>query len=302
MALDTWLPIGFPLPDGDEVSIGLYEGADWQIYRGQNGHQILVAKQTIVKRWVETGLLETGAFKAFAFGEEEFFSLASPADQTLAPVARCASPNTKNEALAFADALRSTRKIDGESCLQDGLYIERYSRILPTYTLSVKTSDEVVFGAWLTGGIPVSVKSFRRLKSCMTWIGTKPLEEVVTRGGFALKQNPNEKSSHGEAENQGISKFELLGRPGLESFFTEHVIDIIENQARYESLGITFPSAIVLYGPPGCGKTFAVERLVDYLGWPSFEIDASSVGSPFIHETSKKVAELFDRADRKSVV
>jgi len=65
-------------------------------------------------------------------------------------------------------------------------------------------------------------------------------------------------------------------------------------------LGIDFPAAVVLHGPPGCGKTFAVERLVDFLGWPSFQIDASSVASPYIHETSKKVAEVFDKAMQNS--
>ncbi|MBV5300638.1 MAG: AAA family ATPase [Methylococcales bacterium] len=45
-----------------------------------------------------------------------------------------------------------------------------------------------------------------------------------------------------------------------------------------------------------CGKTFAVERLVDFLGWACFQIDASSVASPYIHETSKKVADVFDQA------
>jgi SpoVK/Ycf46/Vps4 family AAA+-type ATPase len=35
---------------------------------------------------------------------------------------------------------------------------------------------------------------------------------------------------------------------------------------------------------------------VEYLGWPIFEIDASSVGSPYIHETSRKVAEVFEQA------
>jgi SpoVK/Ycf46/Vps4 family AAA+-type ATPase len=49
----------------------------------------------------------------------------------------------------------------------------------------------------------------------------------------------------------------------------------------------------VLEGPPGCGKTFAVEQLVAFLGWPSFAIDAASIGSPYIHETSRKVGKLF---------
>jgi cell division protease FtsH len=90
--------------------------------------------------------------------------------------------------------------------------------------------------------------------------------------------------------------FELAGRPELAEFFNEHIVDIVQNRDRYKALGIEFPSAVVLHGPPGCGKTFAVDRLVDFLGWPSFQIDASSVASPYIHETSKKVAEVFDKA------
>lgn len=97
-------------------------------------------------------------------------------------------------------------------------------------------------------------------------------------------------------EEQKSAQFVLAGRPELERFFNEHVVDIIENEARYRVLGIEFPAAIILHGPPGCGKTFAVDRLIDYLGWPRFQIDASSVASSYIHETSKKVAEVFNKA------
>ena len=61
-------------------------------------------------------------------------------------------------------------------------------------------------------------------------------------------------------------------------------------------MGIGFPSAVILHGPPGCGKTFAVDRLIEFLGWPSFNIDSGSIGSPFIHDTSKKISEVFDKA------
>jgi SpoVK/Ycf46/Vps4 family AAA+-type ATPase len=90
--------------------------------------------------------------------------------------------------------------------------------------------------------------------------------------------------------------FTLPGRPQLEEFFNEHVIEIIFNAEKYQVLGIEFPSAIVLHGPPGCGKTFAVERLVEFIDWPSYSIDSNSVGSPYIHATSKKISEVFDQA------
>src|SRR3546814_12028321 len=52
--------------------------------------------------------------------------------------------------------------------------------------------------------------------------------------------------------------------------------------------------------PPGCGKTFAVEKLVEHLDWPFFSIDSGSIGSPFIHETGKKIAEAFEQAVKVS--
>ncbi len=39
-----------------------------------------------------------------------------------------------------------------------------------------------------------------------------------------------------------------------------------------------------------------MQRLIDFLGWPSYEINASSVASPYIHETSRKVAQVFAEA------
>ena len=115
-------------------------------------------------------------------------------------------------------------------------------------------------------------------------------------------QKYDNSGSGGEETKQGSSPspkhisldiFDLPGRPDLSAFINEHIIDIIKHQDRYRSLGIEFPSAVILHGPPGCGKTFAVEKLIEFLGWPSYQIEASSVASPYIHETSKKVAEVF---------
>ena len=149
----------------------------------------------------------------------------------------------------------------------------------------------------------------------MSWLGARHLKDVVEAAGFAVgevmpaepargtpapkeasRSEPKEPRKSESGEQAAAQVFELAGRPELAAFFNEHVVDIIKHRDRYKALGIDFPSAIVLHGPPGCGKTFAVDRLVDFLGWPSFQIEASSVASPYIHETSKKVAEVFDKA------
>lgn len=310
MVLDSWMPIGFSALSGEKIKVALQGGADWQIYESQSGSSILVFKECLGNRWFKCGLADESQFKKFVYGGESYFEYSSQKDYYLSQLEEGKSPQNKNEALSFASSLKSTRTIDSDISLHDAIYVERLSRLLPTYTLSPAVSDAIVFGRFLTGGVPVSVESFRRLNALMGWMGSNNLQDVVISGGFKVSEkiigpNSNAKSAAKIEElltenTNNFSKiekqFSLAGRPELEQFINEHVVDIIENEARYKALGIEFPSAIILHGPPGCGKTFAVERLIDYLGWPSFQIEASSVASPYIHETSKKVAEVFESA------
>lgn len=308
MAINAWLPIGFTAPDGEKTRRAIFEGQDWQIYESIGGGRLLVIKAELFKKWREAGLIEDAQSSSFQFDGEDLVEISSGADFILEPLESAPEgPSNKNEALSFAAALRATRAIDTESSLHDAIFIEKLSRILPTYSLSPKAPDDVVFGTWLTGGVQVSVKSFRRIHALTSWLGKQHLKEVIEAGGFSVsevmpkeaKEDQNdaqEPDTDVDEQNSVKGPFTLPGRPELERFFNDHVVDIIENQDRYKPLGIEFPSAVILHGPPGCGKTFAVEKLVDYLGWPSYQVEASSVASPFIHETSKKIAEVFDQA------
>lgn len=314
MALDAWLPIGFKLPDGAKVRAALFEGVDWQIYETMGGGRALIAQDTLAQHWLDAGLIEDGTLNAAQFGDRQLRSISCGPSQTLCPVSEGKSPDNKSEALSFALALKATRDIDADSPLQDALYIEKITRLLPTYSISSRTGDDVVLGYWLTGGTNIPASSFRRLRQSMSWLGASHLKDVVQAAGFEVAEiiplphkpalpaetteaPPAEKVEQVKrAEPESNKVFELAGRPELAAFFNEHIVDIVLHRDRYKALGIEFPSALILHGPPGCGKTFAVDRLVDFLSWPSFQIDASSVASPYIHETSKKVAQVFDKA------
>ncbi|SKC83383.1 ATPase family associated with various cellular activities (AAA) [Burkholderia sp. CF099] len=313
MALDAWLPVGFRLPDGANVRSVLFAGTDWEVIKTLGGGRALVVDDALAHRWLDAGLIDDGAFDAFCFGERRLQSISCGASQAICPVYEGNRPVSKPEALSFAMALNATRIIDSESALQDALYVEKITRLLPTYSISSRTADEVVLGYWLTGGASIPATSIRRLQQALGWMGAGHLSDVVQTAGFDVAEvvpsghesveSNTPRIVHADVINteaklaQGINKvFELAGRPELTAFFNEHVVDVMLHRDRYKALGIEFPSAVILHGPPGCGKTFAVERLVEFLGWPSFQIDASSVGSPYIHETSKKVAQIFEKA------
>ena len=321
MAKDLWLPKGYELADGSKIRSLLFSGENWQIFNTQAAGSILVARSELAQKWCDVGFLDESLLGNILFGSASFRSLSSQKKYTLIPVESGKSPDSKVDAIAFSLALKGSRKLSDEVSFHDSIYVEQYSRLLPTWTLTPHVDDEVVLGTWITGGVVISTESFRRLSNLAGWMSPSDLAEIVTAAGFHVqadagllakrkpgsRKHSDEKTAIADAtvqpEQPQLSEvgaeprvFTLPGRPQLEEFFNEHVIDIIFNVKKYKALGIEFPSAIVLHGPPGCGKTFAVERLVEFIDWPSFSIDSNSVGSPYIHETSKRISQIFDKA------
>lgn len=94
--------------------------------------------------------------------------------------------------------------------------------------------------------------------------------------------------------------FRLLGRRELAQFFHEQVLDIVQNPEVYQALGIGFPQPFILEGAPGCGKTFAVERLAEYLGWHTVRLTSASLGEGIIHESARKIEEMFEEAEKNA--
>lgn len=304
---DPWLPFGFPLSNKQKAQKVVAAGRDWQIIQTTEGSRALLCGPNILEKWKSQGLIDPEAFSAVRVGTDVVFSLISEREHELSQLTELRSPSTKDEALSLAYAFKATRALDKSSPMQNAIYVERISKLLPTYEISSEVPDDIVFGFCLTGGAHISVNSFRRLSRAMSWLSPAHLEDVLRTAGFVVNGEPlvegADYSEHScdrpNAARTGLQKkaaFELPGRPELAAFFNEHVVDIVLNSDRYRALGITSPGAVILHGPPGCGKTYAVERLTEFLGWPNFEIDASTIGSPYIHETSKKVAQIFEAA------
>lgn len=313
MKAKRWIPKGYDLNDGNIVRSFLASGDEWQIFDSYDGSKFLVTLPCLSNKWVEKGILEGTLFESFAFEEKLFSLFRSRKEFILAPLEEGDSLQNKLDGIAFSLALKKSRAIDQKSSFHDALYVEQYSRILPTWTMTPRLEDDVVLGKWLTGGVEISVSSFRRLSALTGWMPSDDLAQIVEAAGFEVpgdaailrKQHAKGNGRTTEVVNgkneqnvtlEGKKTFSLPGRPQLEDFFNEHVIDVVFNSEKYRKLGIGFPSAIVLHGPPGCGKTFAVQRLVEFLDWPSFSIDSQSVGSPYIHQTSKKISEVFEKA------
>src|SRR5262249_29631487 len=137
----------------------------------------------------------------------------------------------------------------------------------------------------------IDVNSIREINS---WLTPQEIQAFLAALGVDIDQ----------AKSQGQltvpASFALPGRPELEGFFREYILEPSLDRKRYEALGVKMPNGILLYGPPGSGKSHAIGKLRVALGWPTFEINLGAMGSPFIHQTSVALRRAFDDAKRKA--
>lgn len=210
---------------------------------------------------------------------------------------------TEEEVFNFCSAYKNFLNEFGNAVVSDIVYVEEYDMLLPIIAKGNKgLTPEGVLGAWLTEGLPVEASNYEKVCLLNQWLSPESIEKAIVTSGLEVKRNKQqekekeEKPKKQKEDFQKIGKFELPGREELSQYFNDQIVDFIRNMDKYEKMGIHSIPATLLYGKPGCGKTYAVERLAEFLDLPCFEINSGSVASPYIHDTSKRISETFAKA------
>jgi transitional endoplasmic reticulum ATPase len=92
----------------------------------------------------------------------------------------------------------------------------------------------------------------------------------------------------------------IAGMKSLKALLMRDVISPFLNWESYEKYGVTPSNGILLFGPPGCGKTHIARKLAEAIRAEIIEISEGSIGSPYIHSTSINIAEAFKKAEQKA--
>ena len=88
----------------------------------------------------------------------------------------------------------------------------------------------------------------------------------------------------------------LAGMRQLRAELEQGVIAPLLDPALYRRYKIPLPNGILLYGPPGCGKTFIARKLAEIVGFEFFDISPSDLGSIYVHGGQARIRELFNKA------
>jgi AAA+ superfamily predicted ATPase len=100
------------------------------------------------------------------------------------------------------------------------------------------------------------------------------------------------------AQGQGLDK--VAGMHALKELLRREVVTPIRNPEPHQRYGLSIPNGILLYGPPGCGKTYIARQLAEELGHYFVEIIPSELASPYIHQSTIRIREMFDAAAKQA--
>ncbi|MDD3013935.1 MAG: ATP-binding protein [Candidatus Gastranaerophilales bacterium] len=106
---------------------------------------------------------------------------------------------------------------------------------------------------------------------------------------------PNEYTPKGFIDVAGMDQV----KEELQKWIIDPIKDPEINNKR-KQYGIKMPNGFMLYGPPGCGKTFIAEALAAEADIPLFKLKISEAGSSYIHESSKNYRLAFEEVEQKA--
>lgn len=115
--------------------------------------------------------------------------------------------------------------------------------------------------------------------------------------GVITDEHANEKISDIIDDLTVLRGFDCVaGMKPLKSLLINEVIEPLLNPDKYKKFKLGIPNGILLFGPPGCGKTFIVKKLAEELGYNFVELNPSSVATPYVHGAVGNIGKVFEMA------
>lgn len=89
---------------------------------------------------------------------------------------------------------------------------------------------------------------------------------------------------------------DLVGLHDLKHYMRNGVLAILKNPEKAMKYKLTIPNGLLLYGPPGCGKTAVAKKFAAECRMNYAVVNAQDIASTLVHGTQRIVKQLFAQA------
>lgn len=116
---------------------------------------------------------------------------------------------------------------------------------------------------------------------------------------LSQQQSDNTPASYAIKKN-GEGFAAVAGMEELKQQMREEVIEPLHNPEEYHRYGVTIPNGMLLYGPPGCGKTFFAKHFAEEVGFNFMCITPATLKSRYVNATQENIAKMFKEAEENA--
>jgi SpoVK/Ycf46/Vps4 family AAA+-type ATPase len=144
-----------------------------------------------------------------------------------------------------------------------------------------------------------------RIKSLQGTVSSSEMNQAANNdgegGGATMENNGNGNGKPNEelviTEKPKVNWDEVVGLDTAKKAVKEAIVYPVQ---RPDLFPLGWPRGILLFGPPGCGKTLLAAAVATEIDANFYSIDAASIMSKWLGEAEQNVAKLFNSARKSS--
>lgn len=137
----------------------------------------------------------------------------------------------------------------------------------------------------------------KRIQSFIQKNGIKNsmFQEELEKSKATNKNMQDEESSHIEVIKPNTTFSDVAGISSVKGEL-EEIVEFLHNPKKYYDYGVKLPKGVLLYGPPGVGKTLMARAVAGEASVPFFYQSGASFVQIYVGMGAKRVRELFAKA------
>jgi len=128
--------------------------------------------------------------------------------------------------------------------------------------------------------------------------GEIEIEDIDKVQKVKSDDKPEKKIQSKIAKGKGFNA--IAGMNELKEQLQLDVIDALHNPEEYAKYGVTIPNGMLLYGPPGCGKTFFAKHFAEEVGFNFVHVNPGTLKSRYVNATEENISKMFQEAEKNA--